>query len=37
MIMHICMNDILNEYTSSITIGSNLNDDASVGMKWADK
>ncbi len=35
--MHLCMNDILNEYTLSITIRSNLNQDLSVGMKWEDK
>jgi len=31
------MNDTLNEYTLSITIRSNLNQDLSVGMKWEDK
>jgi hypothetical protein len=35
--MHLCMNDILNEYTLSITIRSILKQDLSVGMKWEDK
>lgn len=37
MIMYLCMNDILNKYTLTITIRSNLNQDVSVGMKWEDK
>lgn len=37
MIMYLCMNDILNKYALTITIRFNLNDEASVGMKWEEK
>lgn len=37
MIMHVYMNDILKEYTLSITIRFSLNQDVLVNMKWEDK